>query len=165
MAGEVNLSWDASATAEGYRVYSSVSSGEYSTPALEVGPVTSVPFTALLDGCVRQFLVVTAFNVAGESGFSDELALYPRPVFLAAPYIEGDHIALDGGNFAPGVTLTINNVAVPFVVVDCSNIDVPVLTLPIPVQGQPMTFQVCNGPICQQESIPIVPGVTGFAAI
>ena len=73
-------------------------------------------------------------------------------------------IALDGGNFAPGITLTINNVPVSYVVVDCMNINVPVLSLPVPVQGQPMTFHLCNGPVCKSSAIPVLEAVTGLAA-
>lgn len=170
-AGEVNLTWDASAGASGYRVYSGTASGEYGPNPLEL-VATATPYSALLDGCVQQFLAVTAFNLAGESSYSDELAVYPRPVFLGPPtFDEGDTgnpaddvIAIVGGNFAPGITLTINNTAVPFTVDDCASISIPVLTLPAPLQGQPMTFQLCNGPVCEQESIPVVSKPGSFTA-
>ncbi len=166
IAGEVNVAWDASAGADGYRVYHGTAAGTYGPNPLEL-VATTTPLTTLLDGCVQQFLAVTAFNIAGESAFSQELVIYPRPVFLTPPYLDETGpepvIALDGGNYAPGVTLTINNVAVAFVVVDCQNINVPVLSLPVPVQGQPMTFQACNGGVCQQSAIPVLEAVSGVA--
>lgn len=165
VAGEVNLTWDASAEAAGYRIYHGVAPGVYNDPPLEVGAVTSSPLTTLVDGCVQQFVAMTAFNVLGESAFTTELTLFPRPVFLGQPQlVNNEVIEINGGNYAPGITLTINNLAAPFTIDSCIKISVPVITVPGLGQGQPVTVQLCNGPICASTVILPTTAPENFAA-
>jgi hypothetical protein len=163
-AGEVNVTWDLSDGATGYRVYSGVQAGVYGDPQDVPGP--PLAYTVLLDGCVQQFMAVTAYNVIGESGFSNELTLYPRPVFIGDPTLVNNDtiIELNGGNFAPGLTLTMNTLPVPFTVNSCTKISIPVVTVPGLGQGQPVTIEVCNGTVCQQSVMLPVTTPTSFGA-
>ncbi len=159
-AGEVNLNWDASVGATGYRIYTGVAPGVYGSPIEVDGLLTSSPVTVLIDGCVQQFIAMTAFNVLGESGFSTELTVFPRPVFLGQPALANNDtlIEINGGNFAPGITMTMNNQAVPFTVNLCTKISIPVATVPGLGQGQPVTIQLCNGSVC--DSVVMFPVTT-----
>ncbi len=153
-AGEVNVSWTASDGAQGYRVYSGTDSGDYGDP-LDV-TTTTTPLMGLLDGCVQQFVAVTAYNVLGESEFTTALPFYPRPVLVGEPTVEGEapdqFLVFMGGNFAPGMTLTFNNESAPFEF-DCEELRIPVVTVPGLGQGQSATLQLCNGSVCLQKVI------------
>lgn len=110
-AGVVGLSWDASAGASGYRVYFSDTAGGYSKGNLQDllydGPATSVTIDNLdLTDCLPDpwHFAVTAYNVAGESDFSGDVASWPRPrVQSASPAaaIQGSEFTLtvSGANF------------------------------------------------------------------
>jgi len=104
-AGAVGLSWDPSAGASGYRVYFGDTEGNYSPTTLYDGPATTVTVddNALTD-CTTWHFAVTAYNLAGESGFSGDVASWPRPsIESASPPVamQGSQftLTLSGGNF------------------------------------------------------------------
>ena len=111
-AGTLDLTWDASTGASGYRVYWGTASGQYGSTPKEVYS-TGATVDTLAD-CTTYFFAVKAFNSVGESGFSTEVAAYPRPVLGASSpsvAIQGSQFTLDltGTNFESGATVTINN--------------------------------------------------------
>ena len=63
-AGELNLSWDPSSGASGYRVFTGTSSGSYGSPQ-DVGNVTTRQALAVPD-CTQTYFAVKAYNAAGE---------------------------------------------------------------------------------------------------
>jgi len=146
--GEVQLSWDASVGATGYKVYLGAASGVYGDPPADVGNVTTVQVASMLDGCVQQFLAVTAYNGSGESAFSDEVATFPRPNVLGDPVASGENLLFSGGNFAPGMTVTVDGAVIPFTRDSCVLFTVPVINIPTAVQGVSVPFEICNGTVC-----------------
>ncbi|HXV75661.1 MAG TPA: hypothetical protein VD788_05020 [Candidatus Polarisedimenticolaceae bacterium] len=149
-AGEVNLSWDPSSGASGYRVFSGSSSGSYGSPQ-DVGSATTVPITTVPD-CTTTYFAVTAYNGAGESGFSQEVSSWPRPVLSSindpdAQRGESVTLVIGGANFQPG-----SSVAIPAtgVVLNSATIDsCNQLTLGVSVQATapfgPVEILVTNG--------------------
>lgn len=142
-AGEVNLSWNASTTATGYKIYSGTSSGNYSPNPADVGNVTSAPLTGLADGCIKHYAAVTAYNAAGESGFSNEVSFYPRPLiaFVTSPAADPGNLHINGGNFAPeGLTVYVDGAEVAATRESCELVKTP---------AQPwVTVKVCNATVC-----------------
>lgn len=80
---QIALSWNASAGASSYRVKRSTTSGG---PYTTVGTPTSTTFTntGLTNG-TRYYYVVSAVNVAGESGNSSQVSAVPQGVAPPAP--------------------------------------------------------------------------------
>ncbi len=120
-AGVIGLTWDPSTGASGYRVYYGPEAGEYLPTPLYEGPATSVTIdhNALID-CTTWHFAVTAYNLAGESGFSEDVASWPRPTINnASPpaALQGSQFTLtiSGGSFDPGVIFEIDN---PYVVLE-----------------------------------------------
>jgi hypothetical protein len=133
-AGEVNLSWDPSANAAGYRVHRGTGPGDYSTPSDE-GNTTSATIPGLAD-CVTWYFAVTAYNAAGESGFSTEVASFPRAwMNSAAPSnVEQGaetNITVSGLNFRPGDVVTVANSGVQVDAVDVSACNQLTLTVTV----------------------------------
>jgi PKD repeat protein len=83
-AGQASLAWNASASATvtGYKVHYGTASASYATH-LDVGNVLSVTVPNLAAG-TTYFFAVTAYNSAGESGYSNE-ASATIPAAVAAP--------------------------------------------------------------------------------
>jgi hypothetical protein len=111
-AGTIGLSWDSSANATGYRVHYGPNPGSY-TNTVDVGNTTQATLNSLGD-CSTWYFAVTAYNGAGSSGFSEEVSSWPRPaVGSASPekVMQGRQVTLtiNGGSFADGATLEIDN--------------------------------------------------------
>lgn len=165
LAGDVNLTWDPAATAASYRVYAGTSSGVYGAPIDSSGATTlNVPN---LTDCVMHYAAVTAYNIAGESAYSVELAFWPRPLItLVAPSANPQVVFVDGEGFSTTVSLKLNGNAIPFVRDSCTRLSVNT----VDVEGAPdWTFvEVCNAGgasgICSSH-VPVKPGtVSGFGA-
>ena len=112
LAGSVNLLWDPSSGATGYKVYSGSASGSYGTPS-NVGNTTQTTFGSMAD-CRATFFAVTAFNSAGDSGFSNEIASWPRPEPTSLSPLEVEQgttvfLAIGGNNFEPGSSVQLSN--------------------------------------------------------
>jgi hypothetical protein len=120
LAGSVNLVWDASAGATGYKVYSRSDSGEYGA-GTNVGNTTQTTYLAMAD-CTATVFAVKAYNAAGESGFSDEVSTWPRPELNGLMPLDGQKgstldVVIAGNNFEPGASvlfsgsgITVNSV-------------------------------------------------------
>ncbi len=145
-AGEATFSWDASTGATGYNIYIGTQSGVYDAPA-DVGNVTAVAME-LADGCVQYFVAATAYGVTGESGFSNEVVTYPRPVVAGDPVISGGNLVFTGNSFSPILTVQVNNVDVPFTVNTCAMFSIPVISVPTAADGVPVPFTLCNDNVC-----------------
>jgi len=81
-AGEVQMSWQASESADGYRVHRGPSLNNY-VESFDVGDQTSASVDGIPD-CQMAFMAVTAYNEAGESEMSGHVESWPRPVLLSA---------------------------------------------------------------------------------
>ena len=71
----VTLTWDASPDANGYKMYCGGSSGSYGSP-VDVGNVLEHPIST--PG--TYYCAATAYNEAGESGFSNEVFFTIRAI-------------------------------------------------------------------------------------
>jgi hypothetical protein len=78
LAGVRTVSWTPSAGADGYRVHYGPEDGNYTT-TIDVGSADANPGTQAiefvtdeLDDCTTWHFSVTAYNIAGESGYSDD---------------------------------------------------------------------------------------------
>jgi len=105
-ASDANVSWGPLPTATGYTVHLGIVSGTY--PNVTMVSVASLSYDdgTMFQG-VRNFLVVTASNVSGTSGFSEEINGFPRPVISSAvPLAEQDFIRMTvlGTNFSDGIS-------------------------------------------------------------
>lgn len=140
-AGDVNLTWDASATAAGYRMYVGTSSGVYGPPTETTNTNGSLP--GLSDGCVEHFTAVTAFNAAGESGFSSEVQFIPRPIVTGVNEI-GNLLVL-GTNFGPAVTVEVDGIPVAPLSATCTILELPPQSW--------LAIQLCNGPVCMTHAL------------
>jgi hypothetical protein len=118
LAGEVQLSWNPSENASGYRAHWGPVAGE-PTGSSDVGPATQTTIDGITDCTMWQF-AVTAYNEAGESELSASVASWPRATFVSADpaVVEQDtqvSVAISGTNFRdvddvqlshPGVQIT-----------------------------------------------------------
>jgi hypothetical protein len=110
-AGEIQVAWDATPGATGYKVYYGTSSGGYGTPVVVYG--TSATIQGLQD-CVSYFVAVKAFNSAGDSpNYSNELSGWSRPSITSATppaAMQGDQIVIDvmGANFRSGARVQVS---------------------------------------------------------
>jgi len=103
-AGTIGLQWGAASGANGYRVYWGPSPGNY-TNWTDVGNVTEAVLTNVED-CSDSYYAVTAYNSAGESGFSNEVQTWPyAEVARVTPDAvrQGTQFTLrfEGANFDP----------------------------------------------------------------
>lgn len=115
LAGELRLEWNPSATADGYNVYQGPASGSYGAP-LDVGDSTTAIVGDLAD-CTTHYFVVTAYNVAGESTHSNEVASWPRPrtdsiVPSSAEQGRSLDLVFSGMNFQDGAVVSFSDPAV-----------------------------------------------------
>jgi len=111
-AGSIGLRWDASPGATGYRVHYGLGTRNY-VESLDVGNTTNVTLTGLSD-CTDLYFAVTAYNPAGESGFSDEVISWTRPaVSTTSPAAarQGAQLTwtIDGSGFSPSADISIDN--------------------------------------------------------
>lgn len=111
-AGTLGLAWDATEGATGYKVHYGTASGQYTT-SRDVGNVTQTTLTTLTD-CRPWYLAVTAYNGAGESAYSEEVSSLPRPSLTGATPTAAKqgtqfNLRLNGANFEPGASVTIDN--------------------------------------------------------
>ena len=105
-AGDITLLWDASADATGYRAYWGTSSGNY-TQNQDAGNSLQTSISTL-QNCTNYFFAVTARNAAGESGFSQEIQTWPRPVVSQSNPATGEQgdsldVVITGTNYQQGV--------------------------------------------------------------
>lgn len=84
LAGQASLAWNSSASTNvtGYKIHYGTASGSYSTH-IDVGSALSATVPSLTAGSTY-FFAVTAYNSAGESGYSNE-ASATIPAAVAAP--------------------------------------------------------------------------------
>ena len=130
VAGTLGLSWNASSGAAGYNVYYGPAPGQYTT-SVNVGNVTQTTLTSVPD-CTTTYFAVAAYNVVGESGFSNEVPSWPRPsvgVPSPASALQGGSFTLgvNGMNFQNGATLQTDNPGILLgsaSVLGCDQIDV-----------------------------------------
>lgn len=153
-AGEVNINWgppEGDAPVSGYKVYVGTSPGTYDVvQGQDAGDVLVTSVTTLPDGCVQLHAAVTAYNIAGESPFSDEVAFYVRPVVDSVDESPNPALLLiEGNNYSPGVTMLVNgNPASGMVRDSCTTISVPAVEVPTSSTGQWATLTICNGTVC-----------------
>jgi hypothetical protein len=131
LAGDINLAWDPTPGASGYKVYYGTAPGSYTSPgspAIVYG--TQATISGLQD-CRSYFVAVKAFNAAGEStDFSNELSGWSRPsVAGASPSsaMQGDQLVMDiqGTNFQSGASVDLGNPQIMLTsvaVLSCSHI-------------------------------------------
>ncbi len=111
LAGDLHLAWDASPGATGYRVYYGTAPGSY-PQSVDVGNVTETTLTTLGD-CTEWYFAVTAYNDAGESGYSNEVASWPRPIVTSTSPSAAEQgrrldVAINGTNFRTGSTVAFS---------------------------------------------------------
>jgi hypothetical protein len=111
-AGSIELAWDPSDTASGYRVHIGTSPGQY-TDERNVGNTTRTTVTGLPE-CVTLHIAVTAYNAAGNSGYSNEVDNWGQPEIMSAnpsSALQGDQftLTLTGANFQSGTVLSHDN--------------------------------------------------------
>lgn len=115
LAGTIGLTWDPSVGATGYRVYYGSDSGDYFPQPLYDGPQTSTVINSgQLADCTDWYFVVTAYNGAGESDYSEEVSSWTRPRVVGAnpdSAMQGSQLAvtISGASFDPGATLETDN--------------------------------------------------------
>lgn len=122
-AGEVIVSWDPSATASGYRLYRSTDPAQF-VDFEDVGNSTQTVADGL-DDCTSWYFAVTAYNAAGESGFSSVVETWPRAVPASASPGEVERgsqavVVVTGVNFEPGDSLQLSG---PGVQLDSASVD------------------------------------------
>jgi hypothetical protein len=111
-AGEIQIAWDVTPGASGYKVYYGTSSGVYGPPVVVSGTSTTIQG---LQDCVSYFVAVKAFNAAGDSpNYSNELSGWSHPSITSATpstAMQGDQIVMDlvGANFLPGAAVELGN--------------------------------------------------------
>lgn len=154
-AGEIELAWDPTTGASGYRVYYGTTSGQYDRFVTVSAPQTTL--TGLQD-CTTYFVAVKAVNGAGESStFSNEVSGWARPSLTASnpsAAKQGDQtvITISGANFQSGAAVTSDNPHVwisSVAVLDCNrvqfvaNFDPPGQNVPAAPVG-PLAFEIRN---------------------
>ena len=156
VAGSIELEWDAADTATSYTVHYGTNPTTY-TNSQGVGNTTRATVTGLPD-CATLYFAVTASNLAGTSGFSNEVGSWGQPEITAASppnAVQGDsafNISLTGSNFQAGTTLTHDNPNVflsGVTVVSCNEIQAVATVEPTsagvrPAQIGPVAFTVEN---------------------
>jgi len=170
---EALLSWDASVGARGYRIYCGTQAGNYNAPGypLDVGLVTERMVAFQAEG-VEFFCVVSAYNGAGESGYSTEVSSFPRPEAVDMPSScapgPGSDVActgtLAGFNFAPDLGVAFGTVGVTTTRVtrNSSREAVVEYTIPGTTQPGPSDLILTQGtldPVVLQDFVVISPVV------
>jgi hypothetical protein len=124
-AGFRTLEWDPSAGATGYKVHYGDLSGNYATTIDVTNDIQTTQQGAVrytteedLDDCTTWYFAVTAYNGAGESGYSNEVPwLTPMAVNSVAAdnpgqlLLQGEHVpvTVSGAGFLPGATVEVNH--------------------------------------------------------
>lgn len=103
-AGQIGLAWNASSGATGYKIHWGTAPGNY-TQHKDVGSVTQTVLSGVGD-CQDWYFAVTAYNSAGESGYSNEVYSWPRTqVSNLTPNAKKQGrqftMTIDGSNFDP----------------------------------------------------------------
>jgi hypothetical protein len=114
-AGDLGFAWNASAGATGYRLHYGDTSGTY-TSTVDVGGTTQTSLTTVPD-CTTQYYAVTAYNSAGQSGFSSQVSSWPRPRVASTSQPSGQRgttvsLTLTGANYQPGTAVTFSTAGV-----------------------------------------------------
>ena len=114
-AGDLNVSWDPSTDATGYRIHYGPNPSQYDT-SFDVGNATVTNLDSLGD-CVMWHFAATAYNAAGESGYSEEVASWPRPVLAQATpnFAEQGRqldVSISGTNFQGGAIVSFSDPAI-----------------------------------------------------
>jgi hypothetical protein len=114
-AGDLGFAWNASSGATGYRLHYGATSGTY-TGSVDVGGVTQTSLTTVPD-CTTQYYAVTAFNSAGESGYSTQVSSWPRPRTTSTSVSTAQRgttvpLTLTGANYQAGTTVTFSTTGV-----------------------------------------------------
>lgn len=113
-AGTISLQWDPVPSANGYRIYYSTTSGQYSPQNYhQVGRVTQATVPGLQD-CTMYYVAVKAFNALGESdAYSEEISGWARPTLAATVNTvrQGSQVEVEisGTNFMSGVNVEVDN--------------------------------------------------------
>jgi hypothetical protein len=149
-AGEITLGWDASYGATGYRIYTSGETQNYADVPVWDGNALVAALSGLPDNCVMNYAVATAYNTAGESGYSNEVAFVSRPWIDRVPPPGPGNWLVEGENFTEDVQLSVATVAQPGVWLpitgavrqDCQNVTIPVVEMPVAPDYYAM--QVCT---------------------
>lgn len=165
---DVNLSWQASAMASGYKTYWGTTTGTYPN-VQDVGDVLTYSYAhdSMPRDCTPLFAAVTAYNAAGESGYSDEVTFYARPLIDAddgiGPTANETVWYINGTSFAPGITLKINGALVDSVNRDsCTNLTF--LVADVPGAATWNSIELCNGTVCSDAlPKPKAPGAAPVA--
>ena len=168
---DVNLAWQPSVFAAGYKVHWGTASATY-TVAIDAGDATvfSFAYATLPRDCTRLYAAVTAYNAAGESGFSLPVSFYSRPLIdtdpdAIGPTTPGSPVwEVNGTSFGPDVTFAINGTPVPdFVRDSCTKLTF--LVAQVPGASDWTDVQICNpaylsGQVCSSTTpIPKAPGL------
>jgi hypothetical protein len=93
-AANVRLVWDASETADSYKLYYGEAPGLYQH-VLDIGPLTHASVGGLRPK-VHYFFAATAINAAGESEFSNEIDVVPNPSGNDESHLWSDEWVLAG---------------------------------------------------------------------
>ena len=114
-AGSVNLLWNGSTGATGYKLYSGSASQQYGTP-VTLGGTTQTTVNNMSD-CAATYFAVSAFNTAGESAKSNEVSTWPRPSITSATPTQAQRgqqvsVVLAGNNFQPGLSIQFANTGI-----------------------------------------------------
>ncbi len=114
-AGDLNVSWDPSTDATGYRIHYGPNPSQYDN-SFDVGNATQTSLDTLGD-CMTWYFAATAYNAAGESGYSEEVASWSRPVLeQASPNVAEQgrqlDVSLSGTNFQGGATVSFSDPAI-----------------------------------------------------
>lgn len=149
-AGEARFTWEASARAAGYKLKVGVTPGTYTVTTI-IDDGTEFVYSTLTDGCVKHVAAVSAYNTAGESANTYEVGFMARPIIVDVPPFDsdGDGVVdtwlVNGGNFGPDLTVTIDGNDIPFghsASAPCEQLTIPVVS--IPVQPTYATLEVCT---------------------
>ena len=114
-AGDLGFAWNPSTGATGYRLHAGATSGNYTT-SVDVGGTTQTSLTTAPD-CTTQFYAVTAYNSAGQSGYSSEVSSWPRPRVASTSQSTGQRgttvaVTLTGANYQSGTTVSFSTTGV-----------------------------------------------------
>ena len=107
-ASDAVLVWSPSSTATSYTARWGTAPGTYSQSAVSI-PTTLTFANGAMFQNVRNYLVVTASNASGTSGFSTEISGFPRPTITGAVAAQETgfiRLTVIGTNFSDGISTT-----------------------------------------------------------
>ena len=148
VAGSVNLLWNPSSGATGYKVYWDSNSGAPYASSVTLGNVTQTTISTMPD-CAATYFAVTAFNSLGESAYSNEISSWPRPTITTANPAQGTRgqslsVVLSGNNFQPGATLQLTGVTVNSFTRDACGQITASISIPSTASVGPVPISVTN---------------------